>query len=376
MQARRSLVPHGAAAVEKARDEDDDRRPDGRRAREEDHRGARERPCSTAAARTTHGARRARVPRRDASAPLACSARSGDRRDDARQGHRPATAKTKRMTAARHIPAEVWRREPPKRGVWRGLRGKRRCSRQLRARGWRDALVRGRSHRARRPHGLRRDPVVLQKGGEEHIDERVVVRGDFRGRNRADGAGGWVVPPRKTVGEVHLVLDDLETVQRVAADRVRAARVVRVRVLVVRVVAGGATPVLIADVRVLVVRRRDQLLLDLLDLLRLRRAPNFPLRGERCVFSGCRAALSFLSLSGARLPLNGPSSSSSCFFFFLGMRFGGRFRTSCVNVMMGAFSESSESKPELYAFGERWKLPAMIEMYRTWVVAEPCNGPS
>ena len=27
---------------------------------------------------------------------------------------------------------------------------------------------------------------------------------------------------------------------------------------------------------------------------------------------------------------------------------------------MGSFSESSESNPELYAFGERWKLPAMI----------------
>ena len=24
---------------------------------------------------------------------------------------------------------------------------------------------------------------------------------------------------------------------------------------------------------------------------------------------------------------------------------------------MGSFSESSESNPELYAFGERWKLP-------------------
>ena len=116
--ARRALAPHGAAAVEKARDEDDDRRPDGRRAREEDHRGAREWPCSIAAARTTHGARRARVPRRDASTPLACSARSGDRRDDARQGRRPAT----RMTAARHVPAEVRRREPPKRGVFAGAR--------------------------------------------------------------------------------------------------------------------------------------------------------------------------------------------------------------------------------------------------------------
>ena len=90
--APRALAPRGTAAVEMARDEDedDDRRPDGRRAREEDDRGAREWPCSTAAARTTHGARRARVPRRDASTPLACSARSGDRRNDARQGHRPA----------------------------------------------------------------------------------------------------------------------------------------------------------------------------------------------------------------------------------------------------------------------------------------------
>ena len=104
--------------VEKARDEDDDRRPDGRRAREEDHRGAREWPCSIAVARTTHGSRRARVPRRDASTPLACSARSGDRRDDARQERRPATAKTNRMTPARHVPAEVRRREPPKRGVF------------------------------------------------------------------------------------------------------------------------------------------------------------------------------------------------------------------------------------------------------------------
>ena len=34
--ARRALAPRGAAAVEKARDEDDDWRPDGRRAREED----------------------------------------------------------------------------------------------------------------------------------------------------------------------------------------------------------------------------------------------------------------------------------------------------------------------------------------------------
>ena len=96
--------------------------------RRRDHRGARERPCSTAAARTTHGAtharraRRALAPRRDASTPLACSARSGDRRDDARQGRRPATAKTKRMTAARHVPAEVRRREPPKRGVFAGAR--------------------------------------------------------------------------------------------------------------------------------------------------------------------------------------------------------------------------------------------------------------
>ena len=38
----------------------------------------------------------------------------------------------------------------------RAVHPPRRCSRQLRARGLRGALVRGRSHRARRPHAARR----------------------------------------------------------------------------------------------------------------------------------------------------------------------------------------------------------------------------
>ena len=154
----------------------------------------------------------------------------------------------------------------------RGLRGKRRCSRKLRARGLRDAPVSSRSHRARRPHGLRRDPVVLQKGAEERVDERVVVRVDFRRHNRAVVLV-VAVPRRESVQRLARVLDDLddlEAVERVAEERVRAAPIVRVRVLVV-LVAVGATPVLVADVRVLLLRRLDHLLLDLLDTLRVRR---------------------------------------------------------------------------------------------------------
>ena len=73
--------------------------------------------------RTTHAGRRphrARTPLRGASAPLARSVRSGDRRDDARQGRRrPATGREQNQEGQGHHsarelgPARLRRREPP-----------------------------------------------------------------------------------------------------------------------------------------------------------------------------------------------------------------------------------------------------------------------
>ena len=129
MQARRSLAPYGAATEETTRDkDDDDRRQDESRPKNGKDTTAREKSALLDCGgenhpRTTHARRRphrARIPLRGASAPLDRSVRSGDRRDDARQGRRrPATGREQTQErqghhSAREIgPARLRRREPP-----------------------------------------------------------------------------------------------------------------------------------------------------------------------------------------------------------------------------------------------------------------------
>ena len=171
------------------------------------------------------------------------------------------------------------------------------------------------------------------------------------------------VPRRESVQRLARVLDDLEAVERVAEERVRAAPIVRVRVLVVLVAVLPSAPPPFSSPTSAFSFCATSIIFFLTFLTRFGfgETPNFFLTGERFVFSGCRTAFFFLSsfsLSGARL--NWLSFSSPRTFFFLGMRFGGRARHFCVNVKMGSSSESLASKPELHASGSRWKLPAMI----------------
>ena len=156
--------------------------------------------CTRAAcvARTSPAAPRAPRPR---------SARSGDRREDARRGRRSATGREEdeeRTTAARDVPAEVRRLEPPTRAPrGAGARARARLLAQ-RGRGGAARMQREESARLRLQRGARRartnaegrnDVSAVKRCAERSTDrkrkegERSAPRGRSSDSRRSHGLG-------------------------------------------------------------------------------------------------------------------------------------------------------------------------------------------